>query len=130
MIRSILSVLAGTTTWGVLWVASNAALAAALPGSFDEHGVTSNGGLLLLILAYSIVLSVLAGWLTATIARTKPTGHALALGIVQLAFGIAAQSAYWSLMPLWYHLPFLALLIPGNLLGAHLRGPRMSVQPA
>jgi len=94
-----------------------------------ESGEARAEDLLLSILVYSVALSVLAGWLTATIARTKPTRHALALGALQLAFEIAAQAAYWSLMPLWYHLPFLALLIPGNLLGAHLRGRRMSVQP-
>ena len=130
MIRSILSVLAGTGAWGVLWVGGNSALATALPGSFDESGLTSSGGLLVLILVYSVALSVLAGWITARIARRSPTKHALALGALQLAIGIAAQAAYWELMPLWYHLPFLALLIPGNLLGAQLRHEPLSVQPA
>jgi hypothetical protein len=130
MIRSILSVLAGIAVWGLLWVGGNSALAVAMPGSFDANGVTSSSGVLFLILVYSIFLSVLAGWATAVIARRSPTRHALALGLIQLLIGIAAQAAYWELMPLWYHLPFLALLIPGNLLGARLCGQRLSVQPA
>jgi len=120
MIRSTLSVLAGTALWGVLWAGGNSASMAVLPGSFDENGVAASSGLLVLYLVYSALLSVLAGWVTARIAKRRPLAHAWALGLVQLAIGIAVQGAYWELMPLWYHLPFLALLIPGNLFGARL----------
>jgi len=120
MIRSILSVLAGIVLWGVLWAGGGAALAAALPGSFAQNGVTSSTELLVLLLAYSVVLSVFAGWVTARLAARFPVGHAWALGVVQVVIGIAVQASYWELMPLWYHLPFLLLLVPGNLLGARL----------
>jgi hypothetical protein len=38
--------------------------------------------------------------------------------VLQLGLGIFFQAQYWQLMPLWYHLPFLALLLPGNVYGA------------
>ncbi|MCW5874766.1 MAG: hypothetical protein KIS88_09005 [Anaerolineales bacterium] len=44
----------------------------------------------------------------------------LILGVVLLLVGIAVQRQYWKLMPLWYHLLFLALLVPTTLFGASL----------
>jgi hypothetical protein len=49
---------------------------------------------------------------------------AFALGIVQLVIGIFVQTMYWHVIPTWYHLTFLALLIPGILLGARMRSSR------
>ncbi len=36
--------------------------------------------------------------------------------------GMSVQAAVWNLMPVWYHLVFLGLLVPGCLLGARLKG--------
>ena len=50
MLRSILSVVLGVVTWTVLWLSTNAALAAALPeGTFREDGTTDSVGVLLAI---------------------------------------------------------------------------------
>lgn len=126
MTRSILSVLAGFAGWTVLWLASNAALAAALPNAFREDGSTDSAGLLLLILVLSVVFSVVAGYVTARLARAKAKQHGLALGLALLAVGLVAQLQFWDVMPVWYHLSFLALLVPGALLGARAhRGPTM-----
>ena len=129
MLRSILSVLAGFALWTVLWLASNAALAAAAPGAFREDGSTDSVGMLLLILVLSVVFSVIAGYVTALLARAKAKQHALALGLALLAVGIFAQVQFWDVMPVWYHLSFLALLIPGVLLGDKTQGGR-NVQPS
>ncbi len=129
MKRSILSVLAGFVLWTVLWLASNAALAAAVPGAFREDGSTDSVGMLLLILVLSVVFSVIAGYVTALLARAKAKQHALALGLALLAVGIFAQVQFWDVMPVWYHLSFLALLIPGVLLGEKTQGGR-NVQPS
>ena len=124
MIRSILSVLAGFALWTVLSLASNAALAAAAPGAFREDGSTDSVGMLLLILVLSVVFSVIAGYVTALLAREKTKQHALALGLALLAVGIFVQIQYWDVMPVWYHLSFLALLVPGVLLGARTQRSR------
>jgi hypothetical protein len=51
-------------------------------------------------------------------------GHAIALGAALLAIGILVQSQYWQLLPVWYHVIFLAGLLPVSLLGARLRAGR------
>ena len=122
MIRSILSILAGFVLWTVLWLGSNAALAAMMPDAFREDGSTGSTGLLLLLLADSVLFSVVAGYVLAMIVRRSEIKHAAILGVIQLAVGIFVQSQYWDVMPLWYHLSFLALLAPGILVGAVLRG--------
>ncbi len=124
MIRSILSVLAGFALWTVLSLASNAALAAAVPGVFREDGSTDSVGMLLLILVFSVVFSVIAGYVTALLAREKRKQHELALGLALLAVGIFVQIQYCDVMPVWYHVSFLAFLVPGVLLGARTQRSR------
>ena len=121
MVRNILSVLAGFAVWTVLWLTSNAAVAAALPSAFGEDGATNSAGILVLFLVLSVVFSIVAGYLCVMLAREKPMRLALILGVLLLAVGIFVQIQLWDLMPVWYHLIFLALLIPGVLLGAKRR---------
>lgn len=118
--RSLLAVVSGMTVWAVLWVGSNQALTAAMPGAFGDDGRLLEDGLLWLYLLDSVVLSVLAGWVTGRVAGRRQLAHGLALGLAQLAIGIAVQASVWDDMPLWYHLAFLALLIPASVLGANL----------
>ena len=51
MVRNILAVLAGFVAWTVLWLASNAAVAAVVPSAFGEDGSTDSAGILVLFLA-------------------------------------------------------------------------------
>ena len=46
------------------------------------------------------------------------------MGVLQLAMGIAAELANFDALPLWYHIAFLLLLIPGNLFGGLLHSRR------
>jgi len=68
----------------------------------------------------SVIYSILSGFVTATVAKKKEIFHVFSLGLINLSFGIFIQYQYWNKMPLWYHLPFLAMLIPGILLGGIL----------
>lgn len=119
MLRSVLAVLAGMAVWAALWVGSSQAFLAALPEAFREDGLPLGEGLYWLYLLDSVVLSVLAGWVTGRLVRRRPVAHGLALGGAQVAIGIAVQASAWDTMPLWYHLAFLALLIPANVAGAN-----------
>ncbi len=118
--RTIGAVVAGVVLWGVLWNGGTAGLMAA--------GVTTAGepitgvGVLLGLIAYSAVLSVVAGWVTAAIkGGPDPMGAVKALAAVNLLIGIAVEVMYWSLMPAWYHIVFLALVVPMTLVGGRMK---------
>ncbi len=124
MLRSILSVAAGVGVWGLLWVLANMGLAGAMPTRFDENGITSDPTLLILFIAICAVLCVLAGWLCATIAKKSLMKHVFVLAFIQLAIGIFVQTSVWDLMPVWYHLTFLAIVVPMHLVGGRIRTVR------
>ena len=115
MLRKFLGVIAGYFAWSVLWLASTSTAAVVSPGSFGEDG-SSSTGMLLVFLALSVVFSLFAGWLAVLIGRMR--GVAFWTGVLLLATGIPIQLGYWSVVPLWYHLPFLVLLLPA----AYCRG--------
>ena len=121
MVRNMLSVLAGFAVWTVLWLTSNAAMVAAVPSAFAEDGSTSSAGILVLFLVFSVVFSIVAGYLCATLARQKPMRLVWILGALLLAVGIFVQLQFWDVMPLWYHLIFLVLLLPATVLGAKIQ---------
>ena len=91
MVRKILAVIAGYLAWSVLWLVATSSAMAVSPGSFGEDGSTS-AGMLLVFLALSVVFSLFAGWLAASIA-SGARGPALLTGILLLITGIPVQSA-------------------------------------
>ena len=128
MLRTILAVLAGVIIWTILWLGANAVLTAAMPGAFRADGSIASNGLLAVILVLSGLISLVAGYSTARLASAHEMSHALALGGVLFLIGLFAQSQYWEVLPLWYHLTFLALLIPATWLGGKLRlGQKMGL---
>ncbi len=131
MIRSIASILVPVVVWGVLWVGSAQVAAAVVPDAFDENAIPAGPWILGVFIGLSMLLSVVAGWLGGKIAPRAIMKHVLILSIVQLVIGIAVQASVWDQMPLWYHLPFLALVMPMHLLGGRLAGPaRQASTPA
>lgn len=124
MWRSVLSVLAGAALWTVLWLPFTRMMQAAFPDIVIPAQYLGHVPMLLTFIAASAVFSIAAGYVTALVAKSKPVHHAFALGLLQLALGIGFEASYWALMPVWYHLVFLALLIPGNVWGGMLRANR------
>ena len=119
--RVILAVLAGAVVWAVLWVGGAQAAQAAFPSVLPiGQPVTSTAALLGLIV-YSVALSVLAGYVTASVAARDPMPAVWALAILQLAIGVGVEASAWSLTPVWYHLVFLALIVPATVYGGRLR---------
>ena len=76
---------------------------------------------LMLLLVGSVVFSLVSGYVAARIAGAPTTMPALILGILLLATGIFFQLKTWSLLPVWYNVIFLLLLIPMTLAGARMR---------
>ncbi len=80
--------------------------------------------MLLVLIGYSVGLSVLAGFITALVGGKTPMPAVWALSILQLSIGIAVEASYWNLMPVWYHLVFLALIVPATVYGGKVRTKR------
>lgn len=129
MMKSVLAVIAGAVVWAALWIGGTQAATAMFPGSMSpDQPITATGALLGLIL-YSVVLSILAGWVTARVKGPNPMPTVYALAALQLTLGIVAEVSYWDLMPVWYHLVFLALVVPATVYGGTLRA-RSAAKPA
>lgn len=121
MIRNILAVIAGNVAWTILWLGYNAILKGAALVPSDATRRVEAAPALMLLLAGSVVFSVIAGFVTAAVSTGASYWPVFALCAVQLAMGIFFQAQSWKLMPIWYHVPFLLLLVPAALLGAWLR---------
>lgn len=127
--RVILAVLAGAVVWAVLWVGGAQAAQAAFPSVLPlGQPVTSTAALLALIV-YSVALSVLAGYVTASVAARDSMPAVWALAVLQLAIGIGVEVSGWTLTPLWYHIVFLALIVPATVYGGRMRVRRARPSP-
>jgi hypothetical protein len=127
MWRPVLAVIAGYAVWTVIWLGGGQALLAAFPdalpsGELEVQPITSTP-YLASALVLSIICSLAAGAFCRIGASRWLTG-ALVLSVLLLLTGIGVQASAWSLMPVWYHLAFLALLVPVTLLGARLTRPK------
>ncbi len=117
--RMIGAVVAGAVVWAALWLGMNAVLPSLLPDAVVPGQPLGDVPVLLFLIAYSVALSVLAGYTAAAVARSMTAVKVLA-GL-QLLLGVVAEAASWELLPIWYHLVFLALIVPATLLGGSLR---------
>lgn len=122
MIRYVLSIIGGFVAWTILFLGGNALLAALNPSAFNEDGSTDSLFLLLLTLTLTVCYSIVAGAITARIAKEKRSQCGLVLGLLLLAVGLMVQLQFWNVVPLWYNLAFLAFLVPATWVGAKLTG--------
>ena len=132
MVRIILGVIAGFIAWSIIWVGGDEAIAKILPDWYGVHKLAfekaafnntpweADSSFLLFKLFHSVITSLLSGYLAAVVANDNRR-TTLILGILLLAVGIAVQASVWSLLPIWYHLIFLALLIPVTVAGGKLK---------
>jgi len=119
--RQVIAVAAGFILWSVGWLCYNASLRKFGFVSSDQTQPIHSVMALLALLAGSCILSLLAGFTAASIARSSPVAVAMGLGLLLLAVGLFFQIQLWRLMPFWYHLLFLVLLVPICFAGAWLR---------
>ena len=120
MKHTILGVVAGYVVWTAIWLGGNATLfSAAAEQSAAGEPVTAIGtlaGVLLLSIVCSLVAGMVAGWL----GKQNGAQAVLITGVLLVLTGIGVQASVWSLMPVWYHLSFLLLILPVAMLGARL----------
>lgn len=117
--RAILAVLVGYAVWTVIWLGSAALFFQGTSERMKLEEPVTELGPLLGMLGLSIVCSLAGGWSTGRLAASNPRA-VLALAILLLLTGIGVQLGVWDLMPVWYHLLFLLLLLPMTRLGARL----------
>jgi hypothetical protein len=132
MVRTILAVIAGFLAWSIVWIGSDSVLMMLSPAWYGAHqmnfqqalalgaGFTPDNSILAMHIIRSVLISIMAGYLAAVISGESSKAP-LWLGILLLLFGLAIQLMAWSYLPIWYHLIFLALLIPMTVLGGRLR---------
>jgi len=121
MLKQVLAVFTGFVVWSVGWLLYNLVLQKISLLPADQTQPIQSVVALLLLLLGSVFLSLVAGYVTAIIGQGASKFPILFVGFLLLAAGIFFQTQFWRLMPLWYHLCFLALLIPFCLIGASLR---------
>ena len=112
MMKAGLAVVLGFVLWSFLWVGGNQVFQRVWPALFkpleNEQPVVL---VLVSLLVFSVACSLASGALAALIAPKSMTSVWI-LGGILLIVGILVERSYWNLLPLWYHLSFLALLIP------------------
>lgn len=120
--RIAAGVVAGAVVWAGLWVVGTLAAQSAMPDLLTAGERLEDVGPLLGYIGYSVVLSVLAGFLAALVAGRGVAMKAVwILAFLQLALGIFFETSAWNLTPVWYHLVFLALIVPATVLGGRLK---------
>lgn len=132
MVRIILAAIAGFIAWSILWIGSDQVLMSAMPDWYGAHQLgferamtnkeafVPDTTILIMHIIRSIVVSIMGGFLAAIIAGENRRST-LILGVLLLLFGIFVEVMAWNYLPLWYHLVFLALLIPMTVLGGRLK---------
>ena len=124
--RITLGVLAGAIAWALLWNLGTRLTQAALPDIVRPDQPLTHTGVLLGYIAYSVALSLLAGYIAAWAAGAG--GRAMwavwILAMLQLGLGLFFEISFWSMLPVWYHLVFLALIVPATVYGGLLRERR------
>jgi hypothetical protein len=132
MARIILAVIVGFFAWSVMWIGSDQVLIMLSPGWYGAHQLgfaqamevgspfTADATILAMHIVRAIIISLLSGYLAAVIAGENRKAP-LWLGVALLLFGLAVEIAAWNYAPAWYHLIFLALLIPVTVLGGRLK---------
>jgi hypothetical protein len=121
MLRSILAVLGGWASVGVLVVLTDLVLMALFPNEYKE-GSMPPAHLSGISLATSTLWSVAGGWICARIAARKPWHHLIALMVWGEIMGITSVFISWGKVQPWYLFGLLLLwpvaILAGGWIGA------------
>src|SRR3569623_675517 len=119
--KQVFAVATGFILWSVLWLGLNQLLLllGVMPPTSTQP--LTDAKPLVMLLVGSVLISLLSGYVASRISGLQWALPAAALGLLLLATGVFVQLKLWYLIPLWYHLIFLVLLMPMTVLGARLR---------
>ena len=132
MVRIILGVIAGFVVWSIVWIGSDQVLITLSKSWYGAHQFefekamfnqtpfAPDNTILALNIVRSIIISLMSGFLAAFIANENKKAP-LILGFLLLLFGLLVQIMAWTYLPVWYHVVFLALLVPVTIIGGQLK---------
>ncbi len=132
MLRIILGVIAGFIAWSILWVGSEQVLVSMWPDWYGKHQIafekavynkeafTPDTTILIMNLVRLTIISILSGFLAAMIAGENKRST-LVLAILLFVFGVVVTALTWAILPIWYHIVLLALLVPMTIAGGKLK---------
>jgi hypothetical protein len=125
--KQVFAVATGFILWSVLWLGLNQLLLVlgVMPATTSQP--IADPKPLVLLLVGSVLISLLSGYVTSRNSGMEWALPAGALGMLLLATGVFVQLKLWYLIPLWYHLLFLLLLMPMTILGARMRARSASL---
>lgn len=117
--RLILGIIAAPVLWGVISVPINLGLA----GFYGEAAAAPPfpTSYLVIALILSVGYGLISGYGAAWIAGTNERRLSIGAGIALLVVGLGVQISVWDVIPLWWHVVFLAMLVPVCMFGASLR---------
>ena len=121
MSRSIVAVVVAWVLWTALWLGGTAAAGALFPSAVTAGQPLFHTGALIGFLVWSVVASLVAGYVCATVKKESPMVTVWSLAVIQFVIGTLIELSGWGNTPAWYHLVFLALLIPATVWGGKLR---------
>lgn len=114
--RSVLSVLAGWGSVGVLVVSTDLALSRLFPSEYVP-GRMPPDRLAAIGLGTGTMYSVLGGWVTARLAPLRPWAHLLGLMIWGELLGLVSAVVTWGQTQEWYQIGLLVMWTPAVVLG-------------
>jgi hypothetical protein len=120
MVRNSLAVIVGYAVWTVIWLGGNALCFKEAADVVAAGEVYDKTGPLVAVIGLSLVCSLAAGLTAGAISKNQTV--VLITGVLLLLTGIGVQAGVWSKMPVWYHLVFLALIVPTVFVGGKLVG--------
>lgn len=123
--RAVAAVIVAEIVWSVLWVGGAGGASAIWPDVIRAGEPLLHTGALLGYIAYSVCISVLSGYVAAAVRGHPAMRTVWTFAFLQLAIGTAVEVGGWGLAPAWYHLTFLALLVPAIVWGGTLRARRV-----
>jgi hypothetical protein len=133
MVRIITGIAVGFIVWTILWLGSDQVLMnlsadwygphqrAFETAMLNETPFTPDSTILLMHLVRTVIVSIMAGFIAVVVAGENVKVPAI-LGVLLLLCGVIVEAMAWSYLPIWYHIIFLALLVPMTVLGGRLRG--------
>lgn len=128
MARSIIAVVVGFVLWSALWVGVNSTLFAQTSQAAARGEPVLHIRTLLGMLALSVICSLVSGAAAGRISgRTHPV---MILAGLLLLVGIGVEASAWNLLPVWYHVLFLGLLIPVTVIAGRLERFGAAPRPA